>query len=344
MPNNTNEPFWQREIAFNAVDDSPMVVVPRDQFAPYVSLESLDASSTGSVQHTMASYEDLLGITERPLKYQNAEINDLGATGELRLDPADGQDFTDDGWEVGDTFEVVTFAANLEAELQVYTVSSVAAAVLGFSEDPSGFTGNGEIVVAQTRQPVDEDALPWEDWFIGLVTNSVGATGLVAGCRAVRIHQTIATGAGMQLIVKGVIGSIERPLPFDPSVNNLIGGRDMRQIAAATVHSVGLPISKQAEAIGPQPIVSAVFTNEEQGFGLRPKGQVDDSATDWVGAGLAVGDKVFVQHTPLTTNKAVYTVDFRDGGGVIRFREPLAGLPGTESNRTKVYRVANVTL
>lgn len=343
MTNNTNEPLWLVEQSFNAVDESLMTVIPADIDRGLVQLTSFEAGSTGVVEHTSDSYEALYGINERPIKYQNAEINDLGASGELRLNPADGQDFTDDGWAVGDTFEVVSFAANLEAQLQVFTVSAVAADVLAFSEDPSGYAGNGEIVVAQSRAVV-EDNLNWVVWSPGAVVNDTAFLELPAAVRAVRISQSISGATGMFLIVRGDTQSVLREPPFNPSVNNLIGGRDMRQIEAATVHSVGLPISKQAEAIGPQPMVAAVFTNEEQGFGLRPKGQVDDSATDWVSAGLLEGDKVFVQHTPLTTNKAVYTVDFRDAGGVIRFREPLAGTPGTEANRTKVYRVANVTL
>ena len=137
MTTNINEPHWVEERAHNAVSASPMIVVPRDISPPFVQLTSFEAGSTGSVEHTMAPYEDILGITERPLVYQNAEINDLGGSGELRLDPVGNQDFTDDGWKVGDTFEVISFPANLEAQLQVFTVTSVAAAVLAFSSIPS---------------------------------------------------------------------------------------------------------------------------------------------------------------------------------------------------------------
>jgi hypothetical protein len=338
MPTNRNELVWSSgTITHTGGGNDALVVVPVDQDLFDVTVE-VAASTTAQVQVTHDSYEAILGITERPLRYTQAAINDLGASGELRLNAASGQDFTDDGWAVGDTFEVITHVVpdfndpsrvskkpTTLGDKQVYTVSSVAADVLAFSEDPAITLAEGEIVVALSRAAVAEDSLNWAQVGVDVVGASTDHFNISTAC-AVRVIASAGTGAIIYNF-SGRMQSTIRPAPFQPHAN-----------PGPFSGPQGLPAALGSVADDTAVTWDEVVTGGPNGS--RRQARATIAGANFTGDGVQNYDKLFFGGHSDTGNHGLYTVDSRDTT-TVTMKEPLHGIAGADTGRVKLRHLAS---
>ena len=329
MPTNRNEAVWSSgpRVHTGGGNDA-LVVIPIDQDLFDVTV-IVAAATTAQVQVTHDSYEKILGINERPIRYALVAINDLGGSGELRMNAAAGQDFTDDGWAVGDTFEVVSHKSptfgpegtppTTVADKQVYTVSSVAALVIGFTEDPAFSLAEGDIVVAQSRAAVAEDSLIWAQVGVDVVGAGNDHFNISTACAA-RVIASAGTGQ-IDYNFIGRMQSVVRPAPFVANVES-------RPYSGPPAGAQGIELLVDAAPVWAEDVVAGPN-------GSKRHGTATVAGTDFDVLGVKQYDKLNFSGHSVTGNTGVKAVR-RVTGSKVQFYEPLDGVAGTDDPRIRI--------
>lgn len=343
MPTNINEAVWTSgQVNHTGGGNDALILIPHDIDVVDVAIE-VAAATTAQVQVTHDSREDVVGISERPLRYAEAAINDLGGSGELRINAGSSLDFTDDGWAIGDTFEVISHVIpdfndpnrvggkpTSLGDVQIYTVTSVATKVLAFSEDPGYSLVEGEVVVALSRAAVAEDSLNWADVGAAVVGADTAHINLGSAGNAVRVIATAGVAA-IDYEFRARHQSVKRGPSFIANVES-------RPFAGYAANPL-IPLAGAPD--------DSVVTWDEVVTGgpnaSRRQARMTIAGADFQQDGLQRYDRVFVGGHSETDNGGQYMVDSRVATA-ITFKEPLRGSPGTDTPGRVKLRYAPTTL
>jgi hypothetical protein len=339
MPTNINEAVWTSgPVNHTGGGNDALILVPHDIDIVDISIE-VAAATTAQVEVTHDSREDIVGITERPLRYAQVAVNDLGASGELRMNAAAGQDFTDDGWAIGDTFEIISHRApdfgpegthpTTLGDKQVYTVATVSALVITFATDPAYSLAEGDIVVAQSRAPVAEDDLNWSQVDGDVVGADTAHINVGSAGPAVRVIASAGTGA-IDYEFRGRHQSVIRPVSFVQNVESRPFAGYVRDPWTAEGVDDGVVVWDEVVVPG--------------AHGSLRQGRLTQNGATFQTDGISKFDRVFIGGHSETGNNGLYTVDAAEGQEALRFKEPLHGVAGTDSPGRIAMRRVPATL
>lgn len=332
MVTNVNEPVWTSgEIVHSGGGADAAIRVPSDIDTIVVDLSNATGANVVDIEVALNDAEAQFGIAGRCHRYQNLEVNDLGATGELRLDPVGDQSFLTDGWLVGDLFfgrshKIPDFNdPNRKSPIPVTeidswpiggTVATVAVDVITFALDPDFSLAAGEAVIDQSRAAIVESSLTYAI-NAGLTASTTQAQVTLTGVAGKKVRVNVSTGtADTTYEMRGLHGSAYDKGPeFIDNIEN-------RPFA-------GLPGAFGTFLAGPD--LTAVWTRAFVDGCMRAELSVP--GIDFDALGLAKLDRLFVRGWSPTGNGGMWSVNAvaAGAGALVTMYQDIRGVVGTDT-------------
>lgn len=324
MVTNVNEPVWSSGLITHVGGgDDASFHVPADIDVTDWSI-SVPAATTAQIQYAQDNEEAIHGISARPLRYLQLAVNDLGGSGEIRLNAASGQSFLDDGWAVGDGVTILSHKVpdfndpnrtgktpTGLGDVQFWTLDGVTANTLTFAADPAFSLPEGEATIRQNRFALTDGNLTWINEGAAIV-GALDVTRTVQSAHAVRLIVTAGTGT-VTYKVDARHQSRDRAAPFDPTVETRpYAGYDAGIGAFLSSASTPNVITWSRSLDGTNRAVMTV------------------PAVDFDVDGVEQYDRLFVSRHSETGNGGMYTVKTVTGNS-IEFYEPLRGTAGVDN-------------